>query len=653
MNGSAPTALALLLLAPAYAQPHSATADLVRALDETVEFRDIAISPDGARIAWVQSGAVYSISWRTASARPAKLAGAVGHSAASPVWSPDSGSLAFFSDAGEKNGQMQLWIASGGAAPHKRTNLKGYAESPRWLPDGRRIAFLYTEGGPGGGPLTAAPAQTGVIDAAIHNARIAVLDVQSGKLILASPPDLNVYEFDVSPDGREFVGTAAPGPADNNWWIGRLYRFDAASGRATVIYEPKLQIAVPRWSPDGKQIAFLEGLMSDFGFFGGDLMTVPAGGSAAVNHTGNRKSSPSSLAWIGPERLLFTEWHGSGVAISTLDTNTGAIDTQWSGPESIHADGFQPNFALSRDGTASAVVRSSFNTPPEIWAGPIGDWKQLTHDNQRQQPSWGEAKAIEWPSEQYTIHGWLLPPAHIEAGRRYPLIVWVHGGPSSIMRPSWPSELSVLPLLASRGYFVLMPNPRGSYGQGEAFTRANVKDFGGGDLREIMAGVDYTIAHFPIDPERLGITGWSYGGFMTMFAVTQTDRFKAAMAGAGIANWTSYYGENLIDQWMIPFFGASVYDDPAVYEKSSPIHFIKRVKTPTLVIVGERDAECPSPQSFEFWHALKTLRVPTQLVVYPGEGHRFVQLQNRTDRDDRTLAWFDKYLVRMERTAVH
>ena len=129
-----------------------------------------------------------------------------------------------------------------------------------------------------------------------------------------------------------------------------------------------------------------------------------------------------------------------------------------------------------------------------------------------------------------------------------------------------------------------------------------------------------------------------------MWAVTQTNRFHAAVAGAGIANWQSYYGENLIDQWMIPFFGASVYDDPAVYEKARPIHFIKTVKTPTLVLAGERDAECPAPQSYEFWHALRTLGVPTELVIYPGEGHMFVDPKNRVDSQERTLAWFEKYL---------
>jgi dipeptidyl aminopeptidase/acylaminoacyl peptidase len=173
-----------------------------------------------------------------------------------------------------------------------------------------------------------------------------------------------------------------------------------------------------------------------------------------------------------------------------------------------------------------------------------------------------------------------------------------------------------------------------------------VKDVGGGDLRDILAGVDAAIAKYPIDPDRLGLTGWSYGGYMTMWAVTQTNRFHAAVAGAGIANWQSYYGENLIDQWMIPFFGASVYDDPAAYAKSSPISFIKNVKTPTLVIVGEHDAECPSPQSYEFWHALRTLDVPTKLIVYPGEGHMFVRPENQSGRLDQTLSWFDQYLTR-------
>jgi len=211
-------------------------------------------------------------------------------------------------------------------------------------------------------------------------------------------------------------------------------------------------------------------------------------------------------------------------------------------------------------------------------------------------------------------------------------------------RASFGMSRAIIAGLSSRGYYVFLPNPRGSYGQGEDFARANVKDFGHGDLRDTMAGIDTVAKKYPIDPSRLGVSGWSYGGFMTMWTVTQTNRFRAAVASAGIANWQSYYGQNLIDQWMIPFFGASVYDDPAVYEKSSPIRFIKNVKTPTLVIAGERDAECPASQSYEFWHALKTLGVPTQLIVYPGEGHLFLKPEHQTDRLEQTVAWFGKYL---------
>jgi dipeptidyl aminopeptidase/acylaminoacyl peptidase len=189
-----------------------------------------------------------------------------------------------------------------------------------------------------------------------------------------------------------------------------------------------------------------------------------------------------------------------------------------------------------------------------------------------------------------------------------------------------------------------MPNPRGSYGQGAAFTRANRRDFGGGDWRDILAGVDAVLARAPVDGNRLGLMGHSYGGFMTMWGVTHSRRFKAAVAGAGIANWISYYGQNGIDQWMVPFFGATMYDDPAVYRAASPIESIKAARTPTFIYVGERDVECPPAQSFEFWHGLKAMGVPTALLVYDGEGHAFRKPEHQRDLRAREIAWFNKYL---------
>ena len=390
--------------------------------------------------------------------------------------------------------------------------------------------------------------------------------------------------------------------------------------------------------------------MSDEGFHGGDLFTM-SNGRDAQNRTRGRKSSVSSLFWLTPDRILFTEIVGGGGAISELTLADNSVRTMWKGAEALHAFGNFPDFAVSNDGKFAAAERTSFETPPEIWAGPIGEWQQLTRNNPGLSATWGKPEDLEWSNEGFNIQGWLLPPSRsrgIESGKKYPMVVLIHGGPASATTPEWPASFgmsrAIIAALSSRGYFVLMPNPRGSYGQGEEFTRANVKDFGGGDLRDVLAGVDAAIKKYPIDPARLGVTGWSYGGFMTMWTVTQTNRFRAAVAGAGIANWQSYYGQNLIDQWMIPFFGASVYDDPAVYEKSSPVRFIKNVKTPTLVIVGERDAECPASQSYEFWHALKTLSVPTKLIVYPGEGHLFIEPKHQADRMEQTIAWFDKYL---------
>jgi dipeptidyl aminopeptidase/acylaminoacyl peptidase len=238
-----------------------------------------------------------------------------------------------------------------------------------------------------------------------------------------------------------------------------------------------------------------------------------------------------------------------------------------------------------------------------------------------------------------------LFPKDFSPGMKYPLVVSVHGGPSSACVSQW-DEGNEGPLSAL-GYFVLCPNPRGSYGWGESFTQANVKDFGGGDYRDIMAGVDAVSKQYPIDMKRIGIRGHSYGGYMTMWAETQTHSFAAAVAGAGLSDWLSYYGLNDIDEWMIPFFGASVYDDPAVYAKSDPIRFVKAVKTPTLILVGDSDGEVPMEQSVEWWHALETLHVPSKLVVYPNEGHLFVKPADSRDYTLRSLEWFEEWFAKV------
>jgi len=644
--------------------PASPADETLRMLSRTRRFEQAAISPDGQRVAWVENVVTKSgvptgdtiifVADRSGKSAPKRIAaGAYDsiHTEGNIAWSPDSKHLAFLSDA-KKRGQPQLYLAPATGGPaRKLTSVHGFLQAPSFAPDGKTIAILFTENmTKAAGPLVAEEHPTGEIKDAFYEQRLALVDLGGGKLRQISPADTYIYEYDWSPDSKRFVVSSAPGNGDNSWWIATLSSLDVDTGLMKLIYKPKLQIAQPLWSPDGSRVAFIEGLMSDEGLTGGDIYSVGALGGEAENLTPNRKSSPSWFTWTKDGKILFGEYVAGDSAAALLDPATRKAQQLWRGAERITAGGFGglggwgPTLSVAADGKTTLAIRSSFGKPPEIWTGAVGDWKQLTHRNAELQPLWGEAKSISWKSDGYDVQGWLIYPKDFNAAKKYPMIVSVHGGPSYAVLSDWPEFFEYVFPLTSDGYFVFQPNPRGSYGQGEAFTRANVKDFGYGDFRDILAGVDAAMRTAPIDENRLGLYGWSYGGYMTMWGVTQTNRFKAAVAGAGIANWQSYYGENQIDQWMIPFFGKTVYDDPEVYAKSAPLTFIKRVKTPTLIVVGDSDGECPAPQSYEFWHALRTLGVDTQLVVYDHEGHLFVNPKHQRDVAQRMLAWFNSHL---------
>jgi dipeptidyl aminopeptidase/acylaminoacyl peptidase len=616
----------------------------------THRFLETAIAPDGSHVAYVEAlglpgqSAIYIAPRTRVSAGDGKT-GCDEHSLA---WSPDGKQLAFLSDH-EKKEQLQLYLAPAAGGPARQlTHLKGLLAEPRWSPDGRQIAILFTENLPhSAGPLDPVPPESGVLQSQIFEQRVALVDTTTGAVRPLSPKDMYVYEYDWSPDGGSMAATAAPGDGDANWWIARLYTISVATGSMQSIYKPPAnrQLAMPRWSPDGKSIVFIGGLMSDEGSTGGDVFLIRAEGGAVRDLTPGMASSASSICWPRKSaKLYFTEHFDGGSAISQIDVAAGLTERLWQGDESLNPPFEDSGISMTADGSATAVIRHSFQKPPEVWAGRIGDWKPVTHENRLRRPQWGEARSLHWTNDGFHIQGWLLYPGHFDPNRKYPMVVAVHGGPASSVKPAWPRPGYNPALLSQQGYFVLMPNPRGSYGQGEKFTLANVRDFGGGDLRDILAGVEEAIRTAPVDPQRVGITGWSYGGFMTMFAVTQTNRFRAAVAGAGISDWKSYYGENAIDTWMIPYFGASVYDDPAVYAKMSAIDFIKNAKTPTLVVVGDRDGECPAPQSYEFWRGLKAVGVKTEMVVYRNEGHAFHNPAHQKDVLLRMIQWFNENL---------
>jgi dipeptidyl aminopeptidase/acylaminoacyl peptidase len=562
------------------------------------------------------------------------------------AWTRDSTFVSFTVRTPGSHAYGLYRVAADGGGLAKQLDFNGTLSDLKYSRDGTLALLAVENARKEVGATEPGAAVAGDLDAPPPEQRIA--SFSHGALHWASPPDMFVYEYDWQSHVPGFVGTAAHGDGDNNWWVAKLYAFDQSDGTAHLIYSPssiRQQITAPRVSPDGRTVAFIAGIMSDFGSVGGDVYTISMDGGKPLNVTPNIKASATSLAWGCSGGLRAQLLVGDQNQIVDLGTGATAVTTPkvlWKGKETLNDEATAGTWACPSGKLAS--VRESFTAPPEIVMGAPGEsggeLRELTHVNAGLTASL-RTVSVKWKHEGFDEQGWLLLPLHMSG--KVPMVTIVHGGPAAAAQPYFYGPGIQLAML-ERGWAVFRPNPRGSFGQGERYALANVRDFGHGDLRDILAGIDAAKLVAPIDENRLGLTGGSYGGFMTMWAVTQTHRFKAAVAAAGISNWQSYYGQNGIDGWMLPYFGASVYVDPAAYARSSAINFIRNVRTPTFSYVGERDIECPAPQTQEFWHALKTLGVPTAIMIYPGEGHGLREPANTQDALQRSLAWFDKYL---------
>ena len=627
----------------------------------------VALSNDGQHLAWIVSHddktELTMGAWNGARARAVPIPGDCREEGLH--WAPRANELAVLtrckvdpSNTRPISGAIWLIDVDAGKPPRKLANIDGFAQDMQWSRDGQRIAFLYV---PGATRLPEATAsgnpRVGVIgesDAQVQH--VASIAISGGAPRVLTPSDLYVYEFRASSTGNRIAYIAAKPPGDDNWWTAKLYVQEASAGAIPkLIVDPAtvsgplhgLQIALPRWSPDDARILFIGGLMSDRGATGGDIYGVPASGGTPADLTEGTKVTPSWFTFLDARSLLVNQIESGKAQVTeyVLSGNSARQTRLWFTAPGRIGDG-RAALSVSLSGKQPlriAYAGNSFDQPPEVHAGQLATAPPpaVTSINKDLAHTWGKAESVQWDHDGFHVQGWLVYPANYDPHKSYPMIVYVHGGPSSATLPSWGSGQT---MLSEFGYFVLMPNPRGSFGEGEKYAQAIRNQMGYGDLDDILAGVDEVEKMLPIDDARLGMMGWSYGGFMSMFAPTRSQRFKAVVAGAGLSDWQSYYGQNQIDQWMIPFFGASLYDDPAAYAKSSAINYIKNAHTPALIVVGERDEECPAPQSFEYWHALKTLGVPTTLVVYANQGHHIANHADEEDIMRRTLDWFGKYL---------
>ncbi len=647
---------------------------------------DPQLSPDGRRLAWVVGEAnktdtpkprsrVWAMALDGGTARP--LTGDHGTDAW-PRWSPDGQHLLFISDRREA-GKPRLYLLPLGGPDSVVGEAEllwpsvGDVSQPCWWTDGRRVACLMTD--PDTDEQRKRKAQKDdpqVFDEEPRFDRLWMIDVETqgyprgGSTWRVTSERVHVWEFDGSPDGTRFVALVSDRPGEDAWYSARLVTVPAAGGDAVPLCTTDKQYAMPRWSPDGRWIAFLSCTWSDRGVVGGDVWVVDADGGIPRNLTAESGISASCLAWEPDSAGILFLGYGNGQLTAgridrggTRAAGPGGMERFWTEPITA-AERSQPRFTLDRTAQTMALAREDPAHPRDLWTfSRAGGWQRRTDLH----PSlaniaWGAVEERSWHSadgraiQGLVVHPVDAPPSPAGGYPAAPLIVLIHGGPASL----WPYRLAAggttdwAQWLAAHGYRVLLPNPRGSLGCGVPFTEANLGDMGGRDLQDILAGVEELVQSGLADPARIGVGGWSYGGYMTAWAVTRPEAeirypFRAAVVGAGISNWLSFHGTAEIPAWDALFWQASPYEPDGRYQQSSPIHHVQNVSTPTLILHGGDDHTVPASQAQEFYQALKERSVPTQLVLYPREGHPIQEREHQRDMLERLLAWYNRHLL--------
>ena len=614
---------------------------------------DVALSPDGTRIAWVVERKDLAANIRYTNVWVAGTDGSAARALTDATvtnndvtWSPDGRSIAFISS---RDSTRAVWvIGADGGSPRKLPTGTQPASRPRWSPDGSRIAFLAAE------PLTAEEEaqrerkqnDARVIDEVRHPVRLWTIAADgSGSPVRLTSGDRQVNEAEWSPDGRSLALMTTPATGEYERMVETRVTIVSADGTGArdLIIDKAWTFGSVHWSPDGKSVAFMatypalklaERRIKVVDVATGKTRTLPPDFDGGV----------TDYVWTAAGSLIYSAVTG---VTGRLFRHDIASDRSTPLGDASAEQVFQ-RLSIDRTGTRMAYVASHATDPGNIWVSPVASYtpKRVTDINpQFAGLRLGAYETVTWKgADAWPMDGVLVKPPGYTAGRRYPTIVFIHGGPSGVnskvFDPFWE-------LLAASGYVVFAPNPRAGTGHGDKFYAANYRDFGGKDFQDIMRGVDHVIASGVSDAERLGVWGWSYGGYMTYWAITQTDRFKAAMSGAGMSNLTSFYGQSDIQSvWGVSYMGKSPFDDPAIYRERSAITHVNKVKTPTLILYGEAEIRIPFAQGREFYVALRERGVPTQLVLYPREFHTIVEPDHERDTWERSIAWFDKYIPR-------
>lgn len=649
----------LLVLAVLATASLRAAETKVPTIDQVIEVKRpgaVALSPDGSRVAYTVTGANWDDNAyeteiflvRTDGEPPVQLTRGKKSSGA-PAWSPDGKWLAFVSDRTDKR-QLYL-IALDGGEPRPLTDVDGVS-SFAWSPDGSKIALTMMD------PVSDASKERDkqygafeIVDEDYRMTHLHVIDVDPAATAPAKPRRLTsgsftVGSFNWSPDSAAIAFDHREDPNPNNAHTGDISVLTVSDGAVRQLVTQPGPDSRPAWSPDGRQIAFQSAMQNEWFYYSNNrIAIVPAAGGAIRSLSDRFDEQPSIIDWA-PAGIFFTGLEKTSSRIYRLDPATGQFTA-------LNAAGFTAgSFSFSRDFSSVAFVSSDAKNFPEIHAAPttaMASARKLTSfGDQIKEWTVGNREMISWKStDGAVIEGVLHKPADFQPGRKYPLLVLVHGGPTGISRSVRVQMGGVYPVeqWLAKGALVLEPNYRGSAGYGEKFRSLNVRNLGVGDAWDVLSGVDHLVAQGLADPDRMGVMGWSQGGYISAFLAThERQPFKAISVGAGISNWMTYYVNTDIHPFTRQYLKATPWDDPEIYAKTSPMTTIKQAKTPTLIQHGEFDTRVPTPNAYELYQGLQDVGVPVKLIIYKGFGHGLNKPKAARAAMEHNLEWFDRYV---------